>query len=92
MKNGLKSDRPKQPTSRGSTVYKSLSASQATLYSEILLLAKTGKCLLSDPAWQWQQVLERESRISTPMENLVGTLSKVREAEQHRLLIHGLSS
>ena len=82
MKNGLRNDKANQRTSSGYTPLRSFSQSVTTLYSEILLLVKSGKRKADDEPWQFQLSLSEEYNLEASLEQIQGELQDVRNVEQ----------
>lgn len=82
MKNGLRSGSPSRRMFSGSGPSRSFSQSVTTLYSEILLLVKSGKRKTDDEPWQFQLSLSEEYNLDASLEQIQGELQDVRNVEQ----------
>ena len=76
--------------SSGSTLSRSYSQSATTLYSEILLLVKSGKRKWADEAWQFQLSLSEEMNLEAGLNDVHVALTEARQVEQKITLGYGL--
>jgi len=90
MKNGLRSGNPSPRTSSGSGPLRNFSLSATTLYSEILLLVKSGKRKADDEPWQFQLSLSEEYNLEASLEQIQGELMDVRNVEQVIAMTDGI--
>jgi len=90
MKNGLKSGNQNPRTSNGYTLSRSYSQNATTLYSEILLLIKSGKRKWSDEAWQFQLSLSDNYNLEANLDSIIECLHEARNIEQIIVMSHGI--
>ena len=90
MKNGLRSVSRNLQTSSGSTLSRNYSQSATTLYSEILLLVKSGKRKWADEPWQFQLSLSEEMNLEAGLNDVHTALIEAREVEQKIALGNGV--
>jgi len=76
--------------SSGSTPLRSYSQSATTLYSEILLLVKSGKRKWADQPWQFQLSLSEEYNLEASLEHIQEELFDARNVEQVIMMKNGV--
>jgi len=82
MKNGSKSGNRNPQTSNGFTLSRNFLQSATTLYSEILLLVKSGKREWLDEPWQFQLSLSEEYNLEASLDLIHQTLEEAKNVEQ----------
>tara|TARA_Y100000385_G_C12617326_1_gene435510 strand:+ start:166 stop:444 length:279 start_codon:yes stop_codon:yes gene_type:complete len=82
MKNGLRSGKANPLISSGYTLSRSYSQNATTLYSEILLLVKSGKREWTDQPWQFQLSLSEEYNLEASINYIEQELGDAYNVEQ----------
>ena len=90
MKNGLRSGKASPRISNGYTLSRNYSQSATTLYSEILLLVKSGKREWADQPWQFQLSLSEEYNLEASITQICQELTEAKDVEQTILKSNGV--